>query len=54
MVRAKAASWLGLGAAVIVLVSPLKLWWAQASSGWLTPFALWLLLIALGAWLARR
>lgn len=52
--RAKAASWLGFGAAMLVLVSPLKLWWAQASLGWLAPFGLWLLLIALGGWLARR
>jgi hypothetical protein len=54
MSRAKAASWLGFGGAALVLISPIKLWWAQGGLGWLGPFALWLVLIGLAAGLARR
>jgi hypothetical protein len=51
--RSRAFAWLGFGAAVTLLVSPLKLWWARAGLGWIAPFALWLALIALGGWLSR-
>jgi hypothetical protein len=51
--RSRALAWLGFGAALVLLVSPLKLWWARPGMGWLTPFALWLAIILLGAWLSR-
>lgn len=51
--RSKAVAWLAFGAALLVLVSPLKLWWAQPTLGWITPFVLWLVLIVLGAWQNR-
>jgi len=51
--RSRAFAWLGFGAAALVLVSPLKLWWARPSMGWMAPFALWLAIILLGAWLSR-
>lgn len=54
MGRARAASWLGFGGAALVLVSPLKLLWAQSGFGWLGLFAMWLVLICLSAWLSLR
>ncbi len=51
--RSRAFAWLGFGAAVLLLVSPLKLWWARAELGWMTPFAIWSLMISFGAWLCR-
>jgi hypothetical protein len=51
--RSSAFAWLGFGAAVLLLVSPLKLWWARPALGWIAPFAIWLLLILLGGWLSR-
>jgi len=47
-------AWLGFGAAVVVLASPLKLVWTQSSLGWFGPFALWLALIVLAGWQSRR
>ncbi len=46
-------AWLVFGAALLVLVSPLKLWWARPALGWMAPFILWLVLIVLGVWLNR-
>jgi len=51
--RSRAFAWLGFGAAVLLLVSPLKLWWARSSLGWMAPFLIWLVLIGLGGWLSR-
>jgi len=51
--RSKAVAWLGFGAALLILVSPLKLWWARPSLGWITPFLIWLAIIVLGAWRGR-
>jgi hypothetical protein len=51
--EAKAFSWLACGAAVVLLVSPLKVLWARASLGWLATFAVWLLLIVGAAWINR-
>ena len=42
-----------LAGSVLLLVSPLKHWWARPGLGWIVPFVLWSLLIALGAWLSR-
>lgn len=50
--RSRAFAWLGFGAAVLLLVSPLKLWWARPGLGWIAPFILWLALIGLGGWLS--
>jgi hypothetical protein len=47
-------AWLGFAAAVLVLASPLKAVWTQASLGPFAPFALWLALIALAGWQSRR
>ena len=49
----RATAWLAFGAAILILVSPLKLGWARAELGWIAPFALWSAFIALGAWLSR-
>jgi hypothetical protein len=49
----RAIAWLAFGAGVLLLVSPLKLWWARSELGWFVPFAIWSLLIGLGAWLNR-
>lgn len=46
-------AWLGFGAAVLVLASPLKALWMQSSLGWAAPFALWLALIVVAAWQSR-
>ncbi|HTE53905.1 MAG TPA: hypothetical protein VK698_23780 [Kofleriaceae bacterium] len=51
--RSRALAWLGFGAAVLVLASPLKLLWARPVMGWMAPFLIWLALILLGAWLGR-
>lgn len=51
--RSRAVAWLGFGVAVLVLVSPVKLWWARPAMGWMTPFLLWVALILLGAWIGR-
>jgi hypothetical protein len=52
--RSRAVAWLGFGVAVLVLVSPVKLWWARPAMGWITPFLLWIALIVLGAWTGGR
>jgi hypothetical protein len=49
----RAIAWLATGAAILILVSPLKLWWARSELGWMAPFAIWAVIIALGAWLNR-
>jgi hypothetical protein len=51
--RLRALAWVTCGAAVVLLVSPLKLLWARSSLGWMTPFVLWGILIVLGGYLAR-
>lgn len=51
--RLRPLAWVTCGAAVVLLVSPLKLLWARSSLGWMAPFVLWGLLIFLGGWLAR-
>lgn len=52
--RSRAVAWLGSGVAALILVSPVKLWWARPEMGWMTPFLLWIGLILLGAWAGRR
>lgn len=43
-----------LGALLLLLfISPVAGWWANPAMGWLTPYALWLLVI-LGAALIHR
>ncbi len=54
MERARGTAWLAFGVAVILLVSPVRLWWAQVEHGWLAPFGVWLAIIGMGAWQARR
>jgi len=50
---AEPALWLfGLG--VLIFVSRARFVWANGAHGWLVPFALWLLLIVLGAVVNRR
>lgn len=41
------------GLLLLVFVTPVAGWWASPSMGWLTPYALWLLVI-LGAALVHR
>ena len=38
---------------VLIFVSPVAGWWATGNLGWITPYALWLLVI-LGAALIHR
>lgn len=40
--------------ALFLFATPLTIWWASDRSHWLLPYALWLLLILLAAWLRRR
>ncbi|TVO69860.1 hypothetical protein [Sedimenticola selenatireducens] len=39
---------------LFLFASPLTVWWAADRAHWLVPYALWLLLIVLGAWLHRK
>jgi hypothetical protein len=44
-----------LGAALLLLfVSPVAAWWAVPALGWLTPYALWLVIILGAALVAQR
>ena len=49
----RSIAWVAFGAALLLLVSPLKLWWARPELGWIAPFAVWAVLILVGAWLNR-
>ena len=40
--------------AAALLISPASVLWAVPARGWWAPYLLWLLLIAIAAWLARR
>jgi hypothetical protein len=40
--------------ALFLFASPLTIWWAADHTHWLMPYALWLFVILLGAWLRRR
>lgn len=40
--------------ALFVLASPFTLWWLRLTPAWYLPYLLWLGLIGLIAWLARR
>ncbi|MES9882819.1 MAG: hypothetical protein ABW185_18275 [Sedimenticola sp.] len=40
--------------ALFLFASPLTLWWATEESPWLVPYLLWLLVIAIAAWLSCR
>ena len=51
--RVLGLSWLSFAVAVLVLASPLKLAWARPALGWMFPFLLWGVIIALGAVAAR-
>ena len=37
-----------------MFVSPFTFWWAVNTKVWYLPYALWLVLIVLIAWVARR
>ncbi|HEX7928560.1 MAG TPA: hypothetical protein VF678_13285 [bacterium] len=39
---------------VLMFVSPFTFWWAANTRVWYLPYALWLVLIVLIAWVARR
>ena len=39
---------------LLLFCSPLALWWAAVATAWYLPYVLWLALIALIAWAARR
>lgn len=41
-----------LAIALALTASPLRDYWASSRSPWWTPFAVWAVLIGLGAWLA--
>jgi hypothetical protein len=43
-----------LGVGLLIFVSPARALWANPERHWLTPFALWLLLIALTIAVSRR
>lgn len=40
--------------ALFLLVSPFMAWWANPAAPWYRPYLIWLLIIALTWWLARR
>jgi len=40
--------------ALLLLSSPLLLWWADPEGPWYMPYLIWALLIALGAWVQHR
>jgi len=40
--------------ALFLFATPLTIWWASDRAHWLFPYALWLLVILLAAWLQRR
>jgi hypothetical protein len=42
-----------LGLALLLLASPLRLFWAHPARPWYTPFLVWLLLVVLGGLAAR-
>ncbi len=39
---------------LLLFASPLTMTWASSSVSWLLPYILWLLVIAIGAWLHYR
>jgi len=39
---------------LLLFASPLTAWWAGMTLPWYTPYALWGLLVLLGAWVVRR
>ena len=39
---------------MLMFVSPFTFWWAAHTRVWYLPYALWLVLILLIAWVARR
>lgn len=40
--------------AALLFGSPLRQWWLREGAPWYQPFAVWLGVIVLGAWAARR
>lgn len=51
--RGRDASWLFVGAATLLLASPLRHLWAADNRPWYLPFVLWLAIIALARLLER-
>ena len=50
---AEPALWV-FGVSLVLMVGPARVLWAAPARGWLAPFALWLLVISLGAWAVHR
>jgi len=39
--------------AIFIFASPFTLWWGRSEAGWYIPYLLWLVIIVLGAIVAR-
>lgn len=50
---AEPALW-AFAVALVLLVGPARVLWAEPARGWLAPFLLWLVVIGLGAWAVHR